>query len=43
MWLGTAAKPYLFQGINEFQKVNHFPCSSEITRKDRLCENLVKM
>ena len=43
MWVGTNAKPYLYQGLNEFQKINHFPHSNEVTRKDKLCENIVKM
>ena len=43
MWLSSSAKPYLYQGLNEFQKINHFPNSNEITRKDRLCENIVRM
>ena len=29
--------------LNEYQKINHFPNSNEITRKDKLCQNLVKM
>jgi hypothetical protein len=29
--------------LNEYQKINHFPNSFELTRKDRLCANIVKM
>lgn len=32
-----------YRSLNEFQKVNHFPSSYEITRKDKLCQNFVKM
>ena len=28
--------------MNEYQKINHFPMSNELTRKDRLRENIVK-
>lgn len=27
----------------DYQKINHFPLSTEITRKDRLAENMAKM
>ena len=43
LWLNSSCKPYQFEGLNEFQKVNHFPGSFEITRKDKLCFNLTKM
>lgn len=43
LWLGSTPKPYLYEGLNEYQKLNHFPSSSEITRKDRLCCNLVNL
>ena len=33
----------LYEGLNEYQRLNHFPNSYEITRKDRLCFNYVKM
>lgn len=33
LWTNTIGKPYLYTGLNEFQKVNHFPSSYEITRK----------
>lgn len=43
LWTCTSCKPYLYEGLNEFQKINHFPQSSELTRKDSLCANVVKM
>ncbi len=36
-------KPYIYEGVNSYQRINHFVNSYEITRKDKLCENLVKM
>jgi len=42
IWTSGHAKPYLYEGLNEYQKVNHFPGSFEITRKDKLCENIVQ-
>ena len=35
-WTGCGVKPFSLHGLAHFQKVNHFPRSSEITRKDRL-------
>jgi len=43
LWLCQSCKPYMYEGLTEFQKINHFPSSFEITRKDRLCYNIVKM
>ena len=31
LWTNTAGKPYLYSGLNPYQKINHFPCSYEIT------------
>jgi len=27
LWTNTSGKPYLYSGLNEYQKVNHFPAS----------------
>ena len=43
LWSTSSCKSYLYEGLNEFQRINHFPQSYEITRKDRLCFNYVKM
>jgi tubulin polyglutamylase TTLL5 len=43
LWSNSGCKTYLYEGLNEYQKINHFPCSNEITRKDKLCQNVVKM
>jgi hypothetical protein len=43
LWTCSSWKPYLYDNLNNFQKINHFPQSSELTRKDCLCANVVKM
>ena len=43
LWSSSSCKAYLYEGLNEYQRINHFPQSYEITRKDRLCYNMVKM
>ena len=43
LWSNSSCKSYLYEGLNEYQKINHFPSSNEITRKDKLCQNVVKM
>ncbi|XP_059376915.1 tubulin polyglutamylase TTLL5 isoform X2 [Carassius carassius] len=40
MWTGSHLKPYLLRSLQDFQKVNHFPRSFELTRKDRLYKNI---
>ncbi|CAF0757749.1 unnamed protein product [Brachionus calyciflorus] len=43
IWSGNNLKSYLFRGLQENQKVNHFPRSCELTRKDRLYKNIQRM
>ncbi|XP_008398490.1 tubulin polyglutamylase TTLL5 isoform X2 [Poecilia reticulata] len=43
MWTGSHLKPYLLHSLQEFQKVNHFPRSYELTRKDHLYKNIQRM
>ncbi|XP_059816270.1 tubulin polyglutamylase TTLL5 isoform X3 [Hypanus sabinus] len=43
MWSGSHLKPYLLRSLLDFQKVNHFPRSYELTRKDRLYKNIQRM
>lgn len=43
LWTNTIGKPYLYSGLNEFQRVNHFPSSHEITRKNSLASNVLIM
>ena len=40
MWLGAAGKNFLYSGLKEWQKINHFPSGNEITKKDRLATNI---
>ncbi|XP_070578647.1 tubulin polyglutamylase TTLL5-like isoform X6 [Ptychodera flava] len=43
MWTGSHVKPFTLRSLTEFQKVNHFPRSYELTRKDRLYKNIQRM
>ena len=43
LWTNCYSQAYMYEGLNEFQKINHFPSISEITRKDKLCDNVVNM
>lgn len=43
LWAGTVPPRFLFEGLLEFQKINHFPSSQELTRKDRLYSNVAKL
>jgi len=43
LWSSSSCKSYLYEGLNEFQKINHFPQSYELTRKDKLAVNVNKM
>ena len=43
LWSSGACKQYLYEGLNEYQKINHFPSSQEITRKDKLAVNIAMM
>lgn len=43
LWLGCAPQMYLYEGLNDYQRVNHFPNSWEITRKDRMSIHLASM
>ncbi|XP_040571804.1 tubulin polyglutamylase TTLL5 [Lepeophtheirus salmonis] len=40
MWTGANPKPHAFKSLLPHQKVNHFPRSYELTRKDRLYQNI---
>ena len=42
LWANSSPKAYLYEGLNEHQRINHFPKSNEITRKDLLSVNLLK-
>ncbi|CAI2383344.1 unnamed protein product [Moneuplotes crassus] len=43
LWTNSIGKPYLYTGLNEYQKVNHFPSSYEITRKNNFANNVHTM
>ncbi|XP_025104519.1 tubulin polyglutamylase TTLL5-like isoform X3 [Pomacea canaliculata] len=43
MWTNAHLKPFTLRLLTEFQKINHFPRSYELTRKDRLFKNIQRM
>ncbi|OMJ86723.1 hypothetical protein SteCoe_11735 [Stentor coeruleus] len=43
LWIGKSAQVYLYEDLNPYQRINHFPNSFEITRKDKMCLNLMIM
>lgn len=43
LWTGSHLKPGLLRSLGTHQRVNHFPRSYELTRKDRLYKNIEKM
>lgn len=43
MWTGSHLNPYILRRFQDFQKVNHFPRSCELTRKDNLYKNIQRM
>jgi hypothetical protein len=43
LWSGASVKASRLASLHPHQRVNHFPKSHEITRKDRLCANLSRM
>ena len=43
LWTHTQGKTYFYERLNCTQKINHFPLSFELTRKDRLAQNIIKM
>lgn len=43
LWTGAHVKTDVLRALLAHQRVNHFPRSSELTRKDRLYKNIEKM
>lgn len=43
LWTGSIIRSQVYQQLSRFQKVNHFPRSYEITRKDCLCQRITRM
>ncbi|XP_066994738.1 tubulin polyglutamylase TTLL5 [Anabrus simplex] len=43
LWTGIHPKPQMLKGMTPYQRVNHFPRSYELTRKDRLYKNIERM
>lgn len=43
LWTGSHPKPGTFRSLQPYQRINHFPRSYELTRKDRLYKNIESM
>ncbi|OAF70138.1 hypothetical protein A3Q56_02037 [Intoshia linei] len=43
LWAGNHLRSYTLRNLLSFQRVNHFPKSYELTRKDRLFKNIQRM
>lgn len=43
MWSGPRMRDKEYEGLHELQRVNHFPGSTELTRKDRICVHFDRM
>jgi hypothetical protein len=43
LWCSSVIKQHIYSSLKPYQKVNHFPRSVEITRKDLLYKNLAKV
>lgn len=43
IWNNGVPKPETYQAMSAYQKINHFPKSFEITRKDLMHRNISKM
>ncbi|XP_049878099.1 probable beta-tubulin polyglutamylase isoform X3 [Pectinophora gossypiella] len=43
LWAGLHPKPDVLRSMSPYQRVNHFPRSYELTRKDKLFKNIEKM
>ncbi|CAL1532403.1 unnamed protein product [Lymnaea stagnalis] len=42
-WAANHPGPYYIRGMAHFQTINHFPQTKELTRKDKLFKNVIKM
>ena len=42
-WTGSHPKPHTFKSLLPHQRVNHFPRSYELTRKDRMYKNIERL
>ena len=43
MWTGSHPNPHMFKSMLPHQRVNHFPRSYELTRKDRMYKNIERL
>jgi hypothetical protein len=42
-WSSTHMRAYDYRKLHRYQRVNCFPCSFEVTRKDALCRNIKRL
>ena len=43
IWSGGGIKNSVYSSLTKYQKINHFPRSSELTRKDKMYRNIERM
>lgn len=43
LWSSRHMRTHVYQGLNRYQMVSQYPRSAEITTKDNLCRNFVRM
>ena len=43
LWAGAAPQMDLFEGLTDQQKINHFPGSTQLTRKDQMYTNVQRL
>ena len=43
IWYVSSIKNNVYQSLQKYQKVNHFPCSFYITRKDLMYKSVAKL
>lgn len=42
LWTSSHLKPHILRALTPWQRINHFPRSFELTRKDKLYENIAR-
>lgn len=42
IWFVCSIKNHVYQALQKYQKINHFPCSFYVTRKDLMYKNVAK-
>ncbi|MFH4983988.1 hypothetical protein AB6A40_010697 [Gnathostoma spinigerum] len=42
IWVGGSVRSHVLRSLQPWQRINHFPRSSQLTRKDKLYENIAR-